>query len=68
MVTTDNLSNGVDNRILRKQIEDNLYGDLTNWRVKFGLEHKRDVLNGYSKIRKFMLRGLILSSKKVEAK
>ena len=68
MVTTDNLSNGVDNRILRKQGEDLLYGDLTNWRRIFNENHRSAVLKGYNKIDNFLIRGLILSSKKVGGK
>ena len=68
MVVTDNLVNGVDNRILRKQAEDLLYGNLTNWRRVFNENHRSAVLKGYNKINNFLIRGIILSSKKVGGK
>tara|TARA_R110002126_G_scaffold166395_5_gene314105 strand:- start:289 stop:501 length:213 start_codon:yes stop_codon:yes gene_type:complete len=53
--------------VLQKQADENIYGNLSNWRGGYiSDEHKRKVLSGYDKILGFIHKGIVVQTSRIK--
>lgn len=68
VATTSGMSNGLNQELMRKMAEDNIFGKLTNWRPFVGNtdSHKSKVLSGLNKIDALVLKGQKVQVNKIK--